>query len=264
MSIRIELDEQCNPPALMLAQEGNTDGLSVQQVTYWESIRQIELMVRQYFETNVANCTILRMRNIVAEAFARGEPSNVDFERLEILRHDVVRMGTDVRNQKLRSKAILLLKFGLFTSGFVLIWIIGVSYLDDIRGRVSAFSAEVSGAINLIGVFGFGLVGLSLGAVAKSIFSNRIVSLTGLSNLDNYYFPPFLYILNLILLFTISIILLSIGVFDIYVGKYSLSSVINKPPLAFLLGIICGFAETVIVAKISHSVETRAKDISIG
>ena len=259
MAICVELDDRIEPYALSLRQDIEDRGLSVAQIEYWEKVRQLELLVRQHFETDVANRTVLNLREIASEAFGRSEPSNVDLERFENFRASVVQMGTRVRNDKLWKKVLSLSKFAGFALFLIVIWILGIQYAPKISFYFSQFKPDVIPAINLIGVFGFGLLGLSLGAIGKSMFSNQVVSVSGLSNLDNYNFSALLYLVYLVTVFSLALVCFALGWFDFSVGAYSFSAVFNVPEWAFFLGVVCGFSETTILGKISDSMESRTK-----
>ena len=161
--------------------------------------------------------------------------------------------------KKLWKKVLSLLKFAGFSLFLIPIWIVGIQYAPEISSHLPKFESNVIPALNLISVFGFGLSGLSLGAIAKSIFANQVVSVSGLANLDNYNFSTPLYLVYLVTVFSLMLVCFALGWFDISVGAYSLSGVFGVPESAFFVGVVCDFSETTILGKISDSIEFRTK-----
>ena len=253
MAIRPELNRSLSPAGLTLVQDAEEDGLAVQQVEYWQNVRNLESLVRQHFETEVADEIVTRLNRLASEALSRDEPSYVDLEALATVRSDIIRRGAEIRNAKLWKKVTSLAMLAGSAVPLIFVWSGLIGSSGAIEEYFPNLETKVIPAINLVGVLGFGVPGLCLGAVAKSLLSNRIVSSIGLAELDNYYFSTGLYLVYLVVVFLFAFICVSLDVLVVGVGGYSLAAISNRPPSAFVLGVMCGFAETTIARRISKS-----------
>ena len=184
--IRLDASRQGSANKLTLVQESDGKGLTLEQFEYWQGVRELERLSRQHFTVEVANEIVARLRTVATEAFSRNTLTNVDEDALSEIRYDIAKKGTKIRNTKLWIKVRTLAWLFGGSVPLILVWKFVMPFRDAIAESLGLGQLRLVSEFNFLGAFGFGLLGLSIGAISKSLFSNRVVSAEGLANLDNY------------------------------------------------------------------------------
>ena len=231
---------------------GRKNGFSLDDLEYWRVLRRVEHTVKRHFDREEAKEFVQKLEDLASDVFSRGRVEFSDFDQIKKLEEEIVRKGYTVRNSKLWTKVVLLSILSFIGLFFVALWSTRIFFPETIDFLFAKSWFEMSYLINLIGCLGFGSMGLGLGAMTKSFFSNRVISFETLSNLDCFNFSKGLYLIYLELILIFSLILVLTGLIDIDVLGYPVVDIVNHPPYGFFLGIICGFAETAIVARIGN------------
>ena len=257
--IRLDLGTQGSANKLTLVQETHGQGLTLEQFEYWQGVRELERLSRQHFTVETANEIVGRLRIVATEAFSRDTLTNVDEDALDEMRYEIAKKGIEIRNTKLwrKVKALAWLFGGAVP--LIAIWKFVMPVRNAIGERLGLGHLDLVLELNILGALGFGILGLTIGAISKSLFSNRVVSAQGLANLDNYEFSHALYLLYLIIVLVLALICASFGLFTVGIAGIDLGAAINVPPNAFVLGFICGFSETAIATKISSSIDANVR-----
>jgi hypothetical protein len=145
-------------------------------------------------------------------------------------------------------------KYTFCVGGFIcLLWVIltyNIGHLYSIGGPLG--SPFVGTVVNITGAVGFTAVGLVIGVGLSVFAANNKLTIDSFDKIQRYDLPVISYFLYLYVLTAAVLILLYFQLLIIGIKTTTLDQVYSQPSLGLIIGLLCGFSESLIVQRLAQ------------
>ena len=192
-------------------------------------------------------------RKVVIDGVAKAVNSrlgNIQFDKSKLL--EVAQLPILAQSNYLKASYLnSLLKYlpfpiiaGIIICAILVLCVIKLNLLYSVAAPLE--QSFVGAVVNIIGGFGFALLGLLAGATLSIFVSNRRMTIDNFDKIQRYGLSIKTYFVYLYIVTAVVLLLLWFKIVVHGIGSVTLNQVAEKPYFGLLIGLLCGISDPII------------------